>query len=133
MGSHDPNDNRRQARRYRARHLAKIVIGPDTMITCMVEDISTDGARISLDSRHPVPDDFDLFIAAHELQVRRARLCWRKAGMIGVAFVGSPERQDRTRFIGQARDGSRNEAERLRVEIERDEREAPAIAPRAPR
>ncbi|HZH10207.1 MAG TPA: PilZ domain-containing protein [Microvirga sp.] len=127
MSSHDPGDNRRQARRYRAQHLAKIVVNPDTMITCMVEEISTDGARISIDSRYHVPDDFDLFIAAHELQVHRARLCWREEGMIGVAFIHSLDRQDQARPIAQAGETTRSEAERLRVEIEREGRGAPAI------
>lgn len=133
MSSHDPGDHRRQARRYRAQHLAKIVVEPDLMITCMVEEISTDGARISVDSRYHVPDDFDLFIAAHELQVHRARLCWREEGMIGVAFIRPADRRGQAPPIGQAGDTTQSEAERLRVEIKREERGAPAIRRRLPR
>ncbi|WP_243372928.1 PilZ domain-containing protein [Microvirga solisilvae] len=108
MGLPNPIDDRRQSRRFRAHHVAKIVVYPDIMITCMVEDISTGGARISLDSRYHVPDDFDLFIAAHELQVHRARLCWRQDGMIGVAFITRSEPE------------ATADPERTRVEIERN-------------
>jgi hypothetical protein len=79
-------DNRRQSRRYRAEHVAKIVLGPDSMISCTVKDISMEGARIALDQPMDLPEDFELFIAAHNLQVHRARLCWRHNGSVGVSF-----------------------------------------------
>lgn len=109
MSSRDPIDDRRQARRFRAQHVAKIVVEPDVMITCMLEDISTGGARISLDPRHHVPDEFDLYIAAHELQVHRAQLRWRQDRMLGVAFL-KPEEEPRTL--------SNDDEERFRVEVE---------------
>ena len=79
-------DNRRQARRFRAHHPAKIVLGPDAMIPCMVKDISTGGARLAVKPHMDLPESFDIFIAAHDLQVRRARVCWRNGGFAGVAF-----------------------------------------------
>jgi len=109
MGSYDPIDDRRQARRFRAQHLAKIVVESDVMITCMVEDISTGGAKISLHGRHHVPDEFDLYIAAHELQVHRAQLRWRQDGMLGVAFLKPAD---------QPRALTKDEDERFRVEAE---------------
>jgi hypothetical protein len=33
-----------------------------------------------------LPETFELFIAAHDLQVRKARVCWRKDGYAGIAF-----------------------------------------------
>jgi hypothetical protein len=85
MGSRQV-DNRRQTKRFRAEHVAKIVLGPDSMISCTVKDISMDGARITLDQPMDLPEDFDLFIAAHDLQVHRARLCWRHDSSVGVSF-----------------------------------------------
>ena len=79
-------DNRRQTRRFRAQHPAKIVLGPDAMIPCMVKDISTGGARIAVKSHMDLPETFELFIAAHDLQVRRARVCWRHGDFAGIAF-----------------------------------------------
>ena len=79
-------DNRRQAKRFPAQHPAKIVLGPDAMISCTVKDISASGARISVKRHMDLPEHFELFIAAHDLQVRRARVCWRNGDFAGVTF-----------------------------------------------
>lgn len=80
------SDNRRHARRFPAHHPAQIMLGPDAMIPCVVRDISTGGARIALKPQMDLPETFDVFIAAHDLQVRRARVCWRKGDFAGIAF-----------------------------------------------
>lgn len=85
-------DNRRQARRFSTHHPAKIMLGPEAMISCMVKDISTGGARIAVKRHMDLPESFELYIAAHDLQVRRARVCWRHGDFAGVAF--SPEEAD---------------------------------------
>ena len=80
------SDNRRHARRFPAHHQAQIQLGPDAMITCTVRDISTGGAKIALKPQMDLPETFEVFIAAHDLQVRRARVCWREGGFAGIAF-----------------------------------------------
>ena len=123
MGSCSHIANRRQARRFRTRHLAKIVLGPEAMISCTVEDISTGGARIALTRDMHLPDDFEIFIAAHDLQVHRARLCWRYRDSLGVSFVRSTESSEHTRALvhrmTQARSSFQDEFDRIRVEVER--------------
>jgi len=130
MGSCGQLANRRQARRFRAQHLAKIVLGPDSMISCRVEDISEGGARITLKRHMPLPDHFDLFIAAHDLQVHRARLCWRHQDSLGVCFLRPTDRQEQVHAalrLGVATPGSfLDEFERIRVEVERDDKRMPA-------
>ncbi len=79
-------DNRRQARRFPTRHPATIVLGPEAMIFCTVNDISSGGARIAVQSHMDLPETFELFIAAHDLQVRRVRVCWRDGDYAGLAF-----------------------------------------------
>jgi hypothetical protein len=79
-------DNRRHARRFPARHPARIVLGPEAMISCTVNDISTGGARIAVKSHMDLPETFELFIAAHDLQVRWVRVCWRDGDLAGVSF-----------------------------------------------
>ncbi len=79
-------DNRRQARRFPTHHPAKIMLGPEAMISCTVKDISTGGARIAVKRHMDLPETFELYIAAHDLQVRRARVCWRHGDYAGVAF-----------------------------------------------
>jgi len=121
MGTRSQIDNRRQARRFRAQHLAKIVLGPDSMISCRVEDISTGGARIALDQHTELPDGFELFIAAHDLQVHWARLCWRHRDSLGVHFVRPTEQAGGQRpHIAHARGSFQDEFEKVRVEVERD-------------
>jgi hypothetical protein len=132
MGSCSQIANRRQARRFRAQHLAKIVLGPDSMITCKIEDISTGGARIALQRHMSLPEDFDLFIAAHDLQVHRARLCWRHHDSLGVLFVRSTDQPEQTRAllhsVADSRTSFQDEFEKIRVEVERDEVDLPARA-----
>jgi hypothetical protein len=94
MGFVTTIDNRRQARRFPTHHPAKIMLGPEAMISCMVKDISTGGARIAVTRHMDLPESFELYIAAHDLQVRRARVCWRHGDFAGVAF--SDEEADTT-------------------------------------
>ncbi|MBA1158431.1 PilZ domain-containing protein [Microvirga mediterraneensis] len=79
-------DNRRKDRRFPTHHPAKIMLGPEAMISCLVKDISTGGARIAVKRHMDLPESFELYIAAHDLQVRRARVCWRNGDFAGVAF-----------------------------------------------
>ncbi len=124
MGSCSQIANRRQARRFRAQHLAKIVLGPDSMLSCRVEDISTSGAKIALDRHLHLPEDFELFIAAHDLQVHRARLCWRSHNSLGVSFLRSPE-QGRSHLqpVARSRGAFQDEFDKVRVEVEREEKD----------
>jgi hypothetical protein len=80
------SDNRRHARRFPTRHPATIVLGPEAMISCTVNDISSGGARIAVRAHMDLPETFELFIAAHDLQVRRVRVCWRDGDFAGVRF-----------------------------------------------
>jgi hypothetical protein len=86
MALNTATDNRRQARRFSTHHPAKIVLGSEAMISCTVRDISTGGARIAVNPNMDLPERFELFIAAHDLQARRVRVCWRDGGSAGVAF-----------------------------------------------
>jgi hypothetical protein len=125
MGSCGHIANRRQTRRFRTQHLAKIVLGPESMISCLVEDISTGGARIALKRHMPLPEDFDLFIAAHDLQFHRARLCWRSDDSLGVSFAQSADEPGQSQAlmhrIAASRDSFQDEFEKVRVEVERED------------
>jgi PilZ domain-containing protein len=124
-------DNRRHARRFRAQHPAKIVFGPESMISCTVKDISTGGARIAVMPHMPLPQNFELFIAAHDLQVRRARVCWRNGDSAGVAFdvdqAGEDtvqpfliaDHQSHVRLVANREAPARDEAAKVAVEVER--------------
>src|SRR3712207_3289196 len=79
-------DNRRRTRRFRTHHPAKIVLDSEAMIACTVKDISAGGARIAVNPQMELPETFELFIAAHDLQVRQVRVCWREGDFTGVSF-----------------------------------------------
>ncbi len=125
MGSSSYIANRREARRFRTQHLAKIVLGPDSMISCKIEDISAGGAKILLEQHTHLPDSFDLFIAAHDLQVHRVRMCWRRHDTLGVSFTRSSEQLEKADALphlsGPQRNSFQDEYEMVRVELERDE------------
>ncbi|WP_210251013.1 PilZ domain-containing protein [Microvirga thermotolerans] len=76
----------RSAKRRRVLQQAKIVTGAETMIHCEIRDISTGGARIALRRNVALPETFQLYIAAHTLQVHSANVRWRNGDFIGVAF-----------------------------------------------
>jgi hypothetical protein len=78
--------NLRRTRRLRVRQQAKIVCGSDTMIHCEVRDLSVGGARIAIRQHVPLPEQFELFICAHDLRVHSARIRWRQGDFLGVSF-----------------------------------------------
>jgi hypothetical protein len=45
------------------------VIGSEIMIHCVVRDVSAGGAKKAICKHVPLPDAFDLFIAAQDLRV----------------------------------------------------------------
>ncbi|MBZ6076956.1 PilZ domain-containing protein [Microvirga puerhi] len=82
----------RTAKRRRVALLAKIVTGTETMVHCEVQDLSTEGAKIAVREHVALPETFQIYVAAHTLQVFSARLCWRKGDFAGLAFGSNEER-----------------------------------------
>jgi hypothetical protein len=78
--------NLRRTRRLRVRQQAKIVCGSETMIHCEVRDLTVGGAKIAIRQHVPLPEQFELFICAHDLRVHRARIRWRQGDFLGVSF-----------------------------------------------
>lgn len=110
------DSDKRKARRFRVHHLAKIVIDSEQMISCTVEDLSTDGAKIALPSHVSLPERFELFIAAHHLLSHPARIRWREGDFLGVSFCDAAT--DEQAPVPQPEE----QPDIFAVEIERDER-----------
>lgn len=53
---------------------------------CVLADISSGGARLSLVGIEAVPDEFDLSVPRRQLWTR-ARVVWRRPSSCGVAFL----------------------------------------------
>lgn len=77
---------RRRFKRTRTLMAAKIFFdGCETLINCVVCDLSIGGAGIRTANTADIPDEFDLtFDAARTL--RACRVAWRSESRIGVAF-----------------------------------------------
>lgn len=86
----------RLPKRHRVMQQARVLFGAETLVFCVVRDVSRDGAKIRL--AHPValPDTFELMIAAHDLRLYVVRLRWQRGDFAGVTFLrdaGAPARE----------------------------------------
>lgn len=73
----------------------RVVCGPDTLIACIVRDLTPTGAKIRLPRPLPLPQTFDLIIAAHDLRTIPVQLCWQRGDFAGVAFLEAVAPRDR--------------------------------------
>lgn len=83
----------RVPKRHRVMQQARILIGRDTFVDCVVRDLSRDGAKICLARAVVLPASFELIVAAHDLRTFTAHLRWQRGDFAGVAFVGAPPAQ----------------------------------------
>ena len=91
------DEGMQSAKRVRVAWKVKAILSPDEPeVTCVVLDVSTGGARLSVPHGVHLPDHFSLFLPlkneAHFVEVR-----WRDAAAseVGVAFI-RPDPQDNT-------------------------------------
>ena len=78
--------DRRSADRKAVTTRAKVIVGDDHPIDCILSDIS-DGARIRVASPHSFPDHFDLFLPV-DRRIAPVQVVWRSDREIGVALAG---------------------------------------------
>ena len=81
-------DEKRKERRSRTFLASKILLsGRDTVLDCLIRDLSTAGARLKVDEVALVPAKFDIEIATSGGTRRhRCRVVWRRPTEIGVVF-----------------------------------------------
>lgn len=77
--------NKRRKRRVPLRKSARIVLR-DSAVTCLVSDISADGARLHLSQAHDVPESFLLTLEL-EMTERLCRRAWQRDDQVGVTFA----------------------------------------------
>ncbi|MEE7477839.1 MULTISPECIES: PilZ domain-containing protein [Methylobacterium] len=73
-------------KRHRLIQQGRIVLG-DSLVPCVIHDLSRAGAKIHLAARVELPGTFDLVIAGHDLRTVRASLRWRRGAFAGLAFL----------------------------------------------
>ncbi|MBM3520463.1 MAG: PilZ domain-containing protein [Alphaproteobacteria bacterium] len=82
----------RNTRRQRVLKGAKIVFNhSSSVIDCAVRDLSATGAKLVCSDQMAVPAEFSL-VTPMDNEMRKARVIWRRDGLIGVEFVGEPRR-----------------------------------------
>lgn len=83
--------DRRAVRRTRVQRNAKIIVnsrpsnGRSSVIHCTLQDLTSQGAQISVASTFRLPDTFELTFE-HGRSRRPCRVVWRTATRFGVAF-----------------------------------------------
>lgn len=77
--------SKRRKRRVPVRKSARIRFR-NSDVTCLVSDISTDGARLHLNHTQDVPESFLLTLEL-EMTERLCRRAWRRDDQIGVSFL----------------------------------------------
>jgi hypothetical protein len=72
----------RRSPRHEVQYLAHVDPGDTgSPISCIICDLSTGGAKLTVSAQHPVPDEFTLVFR------RRCRVVHRTEGQLGIQFV----------------------------------------------
>ena len=90
--------DQRKSKRHRVQRPAMIDLGRNLgrdagLRSCIVCDMSEDGARIAVESPETVPKEFWLMVSQDETASRRCRVIWRSADQIGVSYLLPPLQQ----------------------------------------
>jgi hypothetical protein len=81
---------RRSSPRQRRLHGGKIVFNNNaSTISCVIRDLSSQGARLSVASPIGIPEWFDLRVDRNGA-CYSAQVAWRSHDQIGVTFLDSP-------------------------------------------
>ena len=81
---HDPSPRLHHGPHFELHHLAQIECdAPAAPLTCIIWDISAEGANLTVADERQIPDEFTLLFR------RRCRVVHHGDGRIGVRFVGT--------------------------------------------
>jgi hypothetical protein len=84
------DDDKRRVRRQRVLKEGRIVtLDTQSVVNCVVRDLSATGARLKCGDQVAVPNAFHLQVG-HERTMRPARAVWRRGNEIGIVFAGEP-------------------------------------------
>lgn len=90
--AHSAWQERRAHPRRRVLKRVKAVFNANqSVLDCVMRDVSAGGARLSCDQAAQLPDTFHLVFMA-EREMRDVRVAWRKLNELGVAFLSPPRK-----------------------------------------
>jgi hypothetical protein len=82
---------RRKEPREPVYRFARIATGRNTVIKCIIRDISPSGARIAMEGSFELPAE--VIIATDTGRRLRARVAWRSENEAGLCFLGEAPRE----------------------------------------
>jgi hypothetical protein len=82
----DRPEDRRRFPRTRCFKGARIVASGHDVVTCIVRNVSAEGARLQLAGIVALPDEFDLCFDSGR-RVRQCRMMWRTESDVGIWFA----------------------------------------------
>ena len=83
------DQNKRAADRQRLFAAGKITAPSSTApIKCLVRDLSSTGAKLTLETSGHLPEEFDFEVPLKHINVR-AKVAWRSGDQVGITFVTS--------------------------------------------
>lgn len=85
MGAVDTSAERRRAPRHRTLKGARIALNRNSVLNCIVRNLSETGARLEMPNALGLPQEFAIAISGEA--ERRCRIAWQGFGAVGVAFV----------------------------------------------
>jgi hypothetical protein len=80
-------DPRRKEARAQTYRFARLVVGRQTVLKCILRDISPSGARIAMEGAFELPPEVILAIDQSGLRYR-ARVAWRSENEAGLSLLG---------------------------------------------
>lgn len=78
-------DDKREQLRTRVLKAATMSFANGGAVSCVIRNMSSQGAALDVESSVSIPDKFDLLVDRNEAQYQ-CELIWRKARRIGVRF-----------------------------------------------
>ena len=90
--AHVSSGERRAHQRHRVLKPVKAVFNTNqSVLNCVMRDISLGGARLHCAQAMQLPEHFQLVFMA-EREMRDVRVAWRKHDQLGVAFLSPPRK-----------------------------------------
>jgi hypothetical protein len=90
-----PASDVRSSKRVRSIIGGKVVFNDrQSVVDCIIRDLSENGAKLVFSGHVQLPDEFDLELPMKE-RTYRARVMWRKAETCGVQFLDAAEGRSR--------------------------------------
>jgi hypothetical protein len=84
------DDDKRRTQRQRVLKDGRIItLDNQSIVNCVVRDLSATGARLKCGDQVAVPNEFRLQVGS-ERTMRPARAVWRRGNDVGIRFIGPP-------------------------------------------